>query len=151
VAEPQHLLGGVEKLGEQLPLPAVPDARTDRADIDHGQHQHEPQPLGRLNDLGEIEHRLEVGEVALEGGIRHQQMVAHQPGDRLRLGRAHPEAGTELLRDLRAEDTVIAAPALGDVVEQHRDIEHAARHDLVDHGGRDRMILGKLALLDPRQ
>src|SRR3546814_14354935 len=36
VAEAQHLLGGVEQFGEQLPLPAVPHAGADRADIDDG-------------------------------------------------------------------------------------------------------------------
>src|SRR3546814_4290821 len=46
VAEAQHLLGGVEQFGEQLPLPAVPHAGADRADIDDGQDEKQAQALG---------------------------------------------------------------------------------------------------------
>ena len=35
---------------------------------------------------------------------------------------------------------MVAAAALGDVVEQHRDIEHAARRDLAEQSGRQRMV-----------
>src|SRR3546814_16986714 len=61
VAEAQHLFGGVEQFGQQLPFPAVPHAGTDRADIDDGENEQQPQPLGALPDLREIEERLEIG------------------------------------------------------------------------------------------
>jgi hypothetical protein len=45
---------------------------------------------------------------------------------------------------------MVAAAALGDVVQKHRDIEHAARGDLPEDRGRDRVILLELAPLDRR-
>jgi len=50
-----------------------------RADIDDGEHQQQPQPFRAGDGAGEIEDGLEVGQVALERGVRHQQMVADQP------------------------------------------------------------------------
>src|SRR3712207_8445055 len=64
-------------------------------------------------------------KVALEGGRGHQQVVADQPGDRLCLRRIEAEARAELHRDLFAEDAMISAPPLGDVVQQ-RSEEHTS-------------------------
>ena len=67
------------------------------------------------------------------------------------LAGGEPEARTQLHRDLGAEFRMVAAAPLGDVVEQHRDIEHAARDELVDHDMRQRMIGGELTALDPAE
>ena len=142
MAQPQPLLGRIEQGPQQQPLPFVPHARPDRADVDDGQDQQQPQPLRALHLGDEILDRLGVGEVALERGRRHQQMMAHQPGDGLGLGRIEPEARAELQRDLGADHAMVAAAALGDVVQQHRDVEHPARRDLAEQGGRQRMIVG---------
>ena len=80
------------KCPKQLPLPVVPDAGADRANVDHGQHQQQPQPLRALHVRDEVLDRLGIGEVALERGLRQQQMIANQPGDRLGLGLVEPEA-----------------------------------------------------------
>ena len=151
VAEPQHFLGRLVEGGEQLPLPAVPDAGADRADVDDRQHQQQAQPLGALYRFGEIEDRLEVRQVALERGVGHQEVIADQPGDRLGLGAGQAEARPEPLRDLGTKHRMVAAASLGDVVEQHRDVEHAARCDLVDQFAGQRMIGGQLAMLDPAE
>ena len=79
VAEPKPLLGGLEQGPQQRPLPLVPHARADRADVDHGQDQQQPQPLRALHLADEILDRLGIGEVALERGRRQQQMIADQP------------------------------------------------------------------------
>ena len=75
-------------------------------------------------------------------------MMADQPGDGLGLGRVQPEARAKLQRDLGAEHAMVAAAALGDVVQQHRDIKRPARRDLAEQGGRQRMVVGQLAALD---
>ena len=50
----------------------------------------------------EIVDRLGIGKVAAEGGVRHQQVVAHQPGDRLGLApRRARSAGTARARSRR--------------------------------------------------
>ena len=132
VTEPKPLLGRFEQGAQQLPLPFVPHARPDRADVDDRQHQQQPQPFGALHLADEILDRLGVGEVALERRRRQQQVVADEPGDGLRLCRIETEARAQLERDLGAEHAVVAAAALGDVVQQHRDVEHPARRDLLE-------------------
>ena len=46
---------------------------------------------------------------------------------------------------------MVAAAPLGDVVEQHGDIEHPPRGDLPEDRGRDRVVLLELAALDRRE
>ena len=46
---------------------------------------------------------------------------------------------------------MVAAAPLGDVVEQHRDIDNAPRDDLVENRGRERMVGAQFTLLDPRE
>jgi len=52
-------------------------------------------------------------------------MITDQPRDRLGLGFVEAEPWAQLQRDLLAEDAVIAAAALGDVVQQDRDVERS--------------------------
>ena len=99
---------------------------SDRANVDDGQDQQQPQTLGTLHLANEILDRLGIGEVALERGRGHQKMVPDEPGHGLRLGRVEPEPRAQLHRDLGPDDAVVTAPALGDVVQQDRDIEHSA-------------------------
>ena len=63
-------------------------------------------------------------------------MIADQPGDGLGLGLVEPEARAKLERHLGAQFAMVAAAALGDVVQQHRDVKHPARGDLLEQGGR---------------
>ncbi len=78
-------------------------------------------------------------------------MMQHQPGDGLGLLGRETDARAELARDLGAELGMVAAAALGDVVQQERHVERAPRLHLVDHLGRERMILAELAVLDAMQ
>src|SRR3546814_18907842 len=57
VAEAQHLLGRLEYLAQQLALPFVPDAGTDRPAVDDGQQQQQAQPPQAL-------HPPEIGRAA---------------------------------------------------------------------------------------
>src|SRR3546814_20727150 len=100
VAEAQHLLGRLEYLAQQLALPFVPDAGTDRPDVDDGQQQQQAQPLQALHPPDEVGDRLGIGEIALEGGRRHEEVPAHQPGDSFRLRFVQPAARAELGRAL---------------------------------------------------
>ena len=151
MAEAQHFLGRIIEVAQQLPLPAVPDARPHRTDIDHGQAQQQAQPLGALHHFDEIEDGLVIGQVALEGGGRHQQVITHQPGDGLGLRGGQAQARAEMLRHFRTQYAVVAAAPLGDVMQQHRDIEHPARQYLAHQLGRQRMIGRQFAFLDPGQ
>ena len=101
VAQTQNLFGRFEQFRQQLTLPAVPDARPHCADINDGQHQQQAEPLWRLHDAGKVEHGLEVRQIALERGRRHQQMLANEPGNGFGFSRRQPEARTQFERDLR--------------------------------------------------
>src|SRR3546814_10350770 len=57
-----------------------PGAGPDRAYVDDGQHQEQPQPVRALHDGDEVLDGLRVEQVALERGRRHQQVVFDQPG-----------------------------------------------------------------------
>ena len=56
-------------------------------------------------------------------------MPAHQPGDGLGLLRREAEPGPELQSDLLADFGVIAAPALGDIMQQHCEVKSTAGHN----------------------
>ena len=109
------------------------------------------QPLGALHAGDEILDGLGIGQVALEGGGAHQQVLFHQPGDHLGLAFRHAEARTQPLGHLGAQHRMVPAAPFGDVVEQRRHIGHAAAADLVDQPRRARVISLEQALLDLRQ
>ena len=67
-----------------------------------------------------------------------------QPGDGLGLALGEAEPRAQGARDLGAEHAMIAAAALGDVVQQHGDIEDAARRDPLEQAGGERMIVLEL-------
>ncbi len=148
VAAGDHGLGLVVERAQELALPAVPDAGSDRLDVGDGEHQQHLQALHRLHDGGEIEDGLAVVEVARLGGDRHGEMLLDQPGDGLGLRLVEAEARAKTAGDAGAGDGMILRPALGDVVEQHGDVEDGAvldaGHDLVG----ERMGLGEVAALD---
>ncbi len=145
------LLGAVIQVAQQLPLPAVPDRRADGADIGDREAEQQAQAFWALHRLGEVHHRLRIGDVALERRGRHQQVPAHQPGDRFGLGGRQAKTRPELLGHLLAQHRMVAATALGDVVQQHRDIEHAARQHFLDDMHRQRMVFLQRATFDPGQ
>ena len=68
-------------------------------------------------------------------------MVAYQPGDGFGFRRGEAEARAELLGHLRAQYAVIATAPLGDVMQQHGDVEHPAREQFAHEVGGQRMIL----------
>ena len=78
-------------------------------------------------------------------------MVPNQPGHRLGLRRVQPEPRAKPQRHLLAEQAVVAAPALGDVVQQDGDIKRPPRINLAEQGRGERVILRQLAALDRRQ
>jgi hypothetical protein len=92
VSAGDHRLRLEVELAQELALPAVPGAGPHGADVGHGQHQQELQPLGALHGPGEGADRARVGDIAAEGDVAHEQMVLDEPGDGFRLGRAHAKA-----------------------------------------------------------
>ena len=94
-----------------------------------------------MHPLDKIADGLQVADVELERGAAHQQVPAHQPGDRLGFLAREPEPRPELERDALADFRVIAAAPLGDIVQQHRQVERAAGDDRRCEVGGERMLL----------
>ena len=122
----QHRLGLVIERAQELRLPAVPDAGPDRADVGGGQDGEQLHALQRLHHGGEVLDGLAVGQVARLRDRRHHEVLLDQPGDGLGVGRRQPEPRAEPARDARAGDRMVLDPALGDVVQEQRDIEQRA-------------------------
>ena len=144
----QHFGHPLIKLAQQGRLPAVPHLRRHRAHVGDSQHQQQAQALRRLNDIGEVQDDLRVVDVALERDVGKQQVVQDQPGDRFGLLRRQAKRRADGQRQLGADLRMIAAAALGDVVQEHRKIQRAARLHLVDQAASDRSDRDQLAIFD---
>ena len=144
----EHRLGLIVKSADELRLPAVPHAGADGADIGGGQDREQLQPLGRLHRRGEILDGLAVRQVARLRHARHHQMLFDQPGDGLGIGGREAKPWAEAPRHARTGDGMIFRAALGDVVQEQRDVEHAAvaGQDLVDQFvGERRFVVARRA------
>ena len=149
---PGHFLeGAVIKLAQEPRLPSVPHPGTNRPDVGDGEAQQQAQPFRGLHGGDEVADGLGVVDVAFEGGAAHHQVVQHQPRDGFRLPIAETEARPQLAGDAGADLRVVTVPPLGDVVQQHGEIEGLARLHLADHRRRHRMVVLEGAGLDAVQ
>ena len=144
----EHRLGLVVERADELRLPAVPHARPDRLDVGGGQNGEQLHALDRLHHRGEILDRHPVGEIARLRDARHHQVHLDQPGDRLGLRRREAEPRAEAARDPRAGDRVVLDAALGDVVQEQRDVEQRAmlRLDRAHQLGGERRVVAATGL-----
>src|SRR3546814_369218 len=100
------------------------------SDVCSSDLQQQPKPLRALYDGRKVQNGLEVAKIALERCCRHEKMMAHKPGHNVRFSRAEAKARAKIQCDFSPDHTMIAAPAFGDVMQQHRDIERSARKNL---------------------
>ena len=151
MAARQHRLGFRIERAEQLALPAVPHAGSHGADVGNRQDDQQLQPLEALHDGAEVENGLEVVEIAHLRGLAHQQVIADEPGNRFRFRRREAQPRAEFERDALTGDRVVFLPALGDVVQEDRDIEKPPAGDRREDGAGERMVIAELAALDGRE
>ena len=81
----------------------------------------------RFDPGNKVADGLVIGQIAFERGVAHQQVAAHQPADQLGFIGIHAKARAQLERDFGAEHRMVAAPALGNVMQQHSGVGGAAR------------------------
>ncbi len=147
----QHRLGFIIKRAQQLRLPAVPNSRPDRADVGGGKNGEKLQPLERLHHGGEIFDGLSVGKIARLCDARHHEVLLDQPSYRVGLGRREAEPRARAPRDAGAGNRMVFRPALGDVVQEQRDVKHRAvlRLDFAHEVVRERKFLVLAATRSP--
>ncbi|MNS62082.1 hypothetical protein D3C72_951300 [compost metagenome] len=83
----QLFFGREIEFAQQALLPAVPQGFVGGADIRDRQADQKTQAVFSLNDFGELLDHFRVLNIAALGGDRHQQVMAHQPGDQLGFAR----------------------------------------------------------------
>ena len=103
---------------DQYGFPVVPCVRADAADIADGQHTQQIKPFDGLHSLGKVPHGARIGNIAFLRHIRHQQVVADQPFDRVDLGLVEAQTGRDLAGHLGSEDRMVFGAALGDIMQQ---------------------------------
>src|SRR3546814_17954053 len=91
------------------------------SDVCSSDLQQQPKPLRALYDGRKVQNGLEVAKIALERCCRHEKMMAHKPGHNVRFSRDEAKARAKIQCDFSPDHTMIAAPAFGDVMQQHRD------------------------------
>ena len=100
----QLLFGGEIELAQQALLPAIPQVFVGGADIGNGQADQIVQTILRLYLFGKLLDHFRILDITALGGDRHQQMMAHQPGDQLGFARVKTVELGEFQHILRAEN-----------------------------------------------
>ncbi len=110
------------QLVEQRRLPGIPELRVGASHVGHGEHVQVVEPDLVADVAGEGVDHLRVGDVLLLCGHREFQVIEYQPGDQAGVVAGEPLLEAEGLRVHGAELRVVAAAALGDVVEDRREV-----------------------------
>ena len=118
-------------------------AGADRLDVGDGEDGEQLHALDRLHHGAEVLDGHAVGEIARLGDRRHHEVDLDQPGDGFGLRRRETEPRAEIARDPRAGDRMVLDAALGDVVQEQRDIEQLA----VPRLDRAHQLVGELGVL----
>ncbi len=145
VAATQVVQGLEIEVAEQLALPLVPDLGAGAADVGVGQQVECGQAAGIADQAGEPGDYPGIRQILLLRDLRHDQVMAHKPDDEFRVLGVKPVPVAELVRIDGAQFRVIAAAALGDVVEDRRHVEQPRLVEFA-HGARaERVFVGELA------
>ncbi len=138
------------EIGEQLILPRVPELRIGAGDVGDRQEIKMIEPLDVLDLHREAMHDVGIGDVLALRGNAHDQVPAHEPRDEVDIGIGEPELGAERARLFLAEHRVIAAPALGDVVEHRSEQQQLGLVESAPDRGRDRKFRARGGIAETR-
>ena len=127
---------------EQLALPRIPHLRAGAADVGHRQQVQRGQAPLAAHQRGEGLDHIGVGEVFLLRDARHRQVALDQEFDQCRIFAVNAVVAAEAPRFHRAQVGVVAATALGHVVEQRRDVQHVRLVPLQRELRAERVLVG---------
>ncbi len=140
-----------EEILEQLAFPRVPDLRARAADVGHRQQVERDEPTFRPDDAGELADDVGIGEVPLLRDRRHGEVVLDQELDERDVLAREPVRAREAPRVDPAEPRVVAAAALGDVVEDRRDVEEPVALEVGGEPAAERVLVRELDHREPPQ
>ena len=109
---------------KELSLPRVPDLGAGAAHVGDRQQVERGQAALAAHHGGEISDHVGVGQVLLLRDARHRQVLGDEPFDQRGILAGDAVVAAEAPRLAHAELGVVAAAALGDVVEERGDVEH---------------------------
>ncbi len=115
---------GAIQVFEQLALPGVPHARRGAADVGNGEQIKAGQVTLAADAPGKGADHLRIAQVLLLRDRAHGQVLGHQKLDQLRAFAVDVMLLAKTTHVARAERGMIAAAALGNVVEQGGHVEH---------------------------
>ena len=92
-----------------------------------------------------------IRDVLLLRGRRHREVLRDEPGDELGVLARHAVRAAEPARVALAQRRMVAAAALGDVVEEPREIEHLPALEIGDEPRAQRIFVRVLRLGEPAQ
>ena len=147
----EHAPRRVEQVLEELRLPCVPHARARAADVGDGQDVERGQPALAADLRRERGDDVGIGDVLLLRGRRHREVLADEPADELGVLARQAVRAAEPPRLALAERRVVAAAALGDVVEQAGEVEHLPAREIGDEPRAQRIFVRVLRLGEPAQ
>ncbi|CAI8208949.1 MAG: Uncharacterised protein [SAR116 cluster bacterium] len=136
------------QLTHQGRFPAIPGGRANAANISHCQHQQQLKPLRRLHNIRKVGNGFWIVQIITEGGLAHQQMMAHQPAHCFRFFRRQTEVRTQLLRQLGTQNRVITTPPFGDIMQQGGNEKGPPGFDFRHNGAGNRCGFSQLACFD---
>ncbi len=137
----QRAPGGEVKVGQQAILPGVPQFRAGAGNIGTGQQIQVVQAVAAADQGGEAMDHHRVGNVLLLRGHRHAQVLFDQPGDQFGIGATERMCLAERARVHRTQLGVVAAAALGNVMEQAGQQQQLRLAQARPHFVRDREAL----------
>ncbi len=97
--------------------------------------------------LGEVIDHRRVGNVLALRGHRHQEMIAHQPNNQVRIPRRQAMAIGKALDIHGPFDRMVGVPTLADIVIQRGDVDQLHLGQFVDDlgGNREAFAVGGVA------
>ena len=129
----QCLGGACMQVVEQGGLPRIPTRRIGPAHVGDSQQIQIVEADPGADHVREFLDDLRVVDVLVLCGVRHHEMLAHQPGHQFGIEGREVVPQAERVRVLGAEFRMVAAAALGDVVEQAGKIQQLRLGQLCVH------------------
>ena len=146
-AAPQLAEGALIEIAQERRLPVIPEFGAGALDIGHGQEIQMIEVILIAHLTGKAGDGLGVVEVFALGGLAHQKMPIHEPGHESGVIVAEFMQPAECQRVFCAEPGVIAAPPLGNIVEQAGQVEQFEFGYFFDDRGTERkpgLVFGQI-------